>query len=537
MSFRFKTAETQLGSMAGMDRTTHLATAAVCAPAAPAPTLSDPGAAPDGFPRIRPFGDAAQDWDRRFLPGRAAAPAPSTAVAPGPRQPPGPRARGWGRWGQPLMRAMRSDYLGFARWRQRRFGDVCAMRLYWEHSVDLFAPELVRELLVDHADALVRWERGVEVFAEAFGQGVLTTEGATWQRQRRMLMPAFTPRRVAGYAGLMAAAAERALDSALPPGVPDGLVDMDALFARVAMDVILRTLFGEADAGESAAAIEATRVLTETAMREMFWPVTLPDWLPLPGKAAKRRAMRQLHGLVGQHIAARRGRPDPQAGDDLLARLLALRDEDSGEALSAQEVFDQCLVSFQAGHETTATALLWWSRLLAEHPQAARRATDEVDHVLAGRCPGAADAAALPWLVATLKEAMRLVPPIPALMTRRVTRDLVVGGWALPRGTLVYVTPWVLHHDPRWWPQPQAFRPERFLPDAPPAPRGAYLPFGTGPRVCIGQHFAMLEMTLVAALLLQRFRLALPPGSAAAEPVMNVTLRPRGGSVLRLQRR
>jgi cytochrome P450 len=432
---------------------------------------------------------------------------------------------------------MYQDYLGFARTRHRTYGDICTMRLGLERAYDLFSPELVREALVDHAEHLERWERGVEVFQQAFGQSVLTTEGAVWQRQRRMLQPAFTPRRVAGYAGLMCEAAARALERALPAGAAEALVDMDALFARVTMDVILRTLFGRPVEGEAEAAIEATRVLGETAMREMFFPVTLPDWLPLRGKAAKRRALRTLRGLVGGHIARRRARPDAQAGEDLLARLLALRDESTGESLSEAEVFDQCLVSFQAGHETTATALLWWSRLLAEHPEAAARAQAEVDAVLAGRDPDPGDQEALLWLGATLKEAMRLYPPIAALMTRRTTREITVGGWTIANGTLLYVTPWVLQRDARWWREPDAFRPERFLPGAPAVPRGAYIPFGVGPRVCIGQHFAMLEMTLVAAMLLQRYELALPPDAPPAEPVLHVTLRPKDGVRLRLRRR
>ncbi|MEX8519044.1 MAG: cytochrome P450 [Leptothrix sp. (in: b-proteobacteria)] len=189
------------------------------------------------------------------------------------------------------------------------------------------------------------------------------------------------------------------------------------------------------------------------------------------------------------------------------------------------------MVSFQAGHETSATALLWWSRLLAERAQA------EVDTVLAGRDPGPDDLAALPWLTATLKEAMRLYPPIAALLTRRTTQAIQVGGWTIPRGALLYVTPWVLQRDARWFEQPEAFRPERFLPDAPPPPRGAWIAFGVGPRVCIGQHFAMLEMTLVAAMLLQRYTLTLPADAPPAEPVLNVTLRPCHGLTLLLRRR
>jgi cytochrome P450 len=302
------------------------------------------------------------------------------------------------------------------------------------------------------------------------------------------------------------------------------------------MDAISRTLFSTPIGDDTAAAAEAVQVLSETALAEMFWPVTLPDWLPLPGKAAKRRAQRLLHGLLGERIAARRASGEQK--NDLLGMLLALRDEASGGALSPQEVYDQCMVSFQAGHETSATALLWWSWLLAAHPEAQARAREEVDAVLAGRVPTADDAGALPWLSATLKEAMRLYPPVAAVMTRRLTREITLGGVTLPARTLVRVTPWLLHRDPRWLPdEPLAFRPERFLPGAPhDIPRGAYIPFGLGPRVCLGQHFAVLEMTLIAALVLQRFELG-PAGPEVPKPRMAVTLRPDGGLRLHLRRR
>jgi cytochrome P450 len=447
--------------------------------------------------------------------------------------PPGPAPR-W--WGLPLLRAMRADYLGFTSNLQRRHGDISFMRLGAERAYDLFTPDLVRAALVDGAEHLVRWERGIEVFEQVFGQSVLVTEGATWQRQRRMLQAAFTPRRVAGYAALMTEAAGQALDAALPAQADEARVDMDALFTHLAMDVILRTLFSARASAEAADAAEAVQRLSEGAIREMFWPFTLPDWLPLPGKATKRRSIRLLRDLIGRHIAARRQAGPGAPQNDLLAMLLGLRDDD-GQALSEAEVFDQCMVSFQAGHETTATALLWWSRLMADHPEAAARAQAEVDGVLAGRAPQADEVAALPWLAATLKEAMRLYPPVAAVMTRRVIRDLTLGGWTLPRGALIRITPWVLQRDARWYEEPAEFRPERFMPGAPTPPRGAWIPFGAGPRVCLGQHFAMLEMTLIAALLLQRYALALPPGTAPAEAVLNVTLRPRQRLWLQLRRR
>lgn len=455
-------------------------------------------------------------------------------------RPPGPPTP-W--WGLPLLRDMSVDYLGFMRRLQREHGDITFMKLGTEPAYDVFSPELMRAVLVDQAEHTIRWERGIEVFAQAFGQGLLTSEGETWKRQHRMLRPGFAPRRVAGYAHLMVAATRQALDQAVPDG-RSARVDMDALLTQLTMDVVMRTLFSSQARDQARDAAIATKVLGQSAMREMFMPMTLPDWLPLPGKAGKRRALRLLRGLVDGHIDARR-QADPATAptDDLLAMLLAARDEEAGapdgagtdSGLSRAELHDQCTVIFQAGHETSATALLWWSRLMAEHPAIAARARDEVNRVLAGRDPTPEDVPRLDWLGATLREAMRLYPPIPALMSRRAVRDLKVGPWDVPAGSMLRLCPWVAHHDPRWFPEPEVFRPERFTADAPPLPRGAWMPFGTGPRVCIGQHFAMLEMTLIAAMLLQRYDLAVVPGDATRPQArLNVTLRPAGGMFLQL---
>lgn len=461
-------------------------------------------------------------------------PTARTAAVP-PATPPGP-ATPW--WGLPMLRRMARDYLGFVTALQREHGDVTFMQLGNERAYDVFDPALVRAALVDGAPHLIRWERGIEVFEQAFGQSALVTEGETWQRQRRMLMPGFTPQRVQGYVGLMTAAARTALDRAVPAGSPAADVDLGELMSGLAMDVILRTLFSQPDHGQAQQAARATQVLSRNAMREMFWPMTLPDWLPLPGKREKRWALRSLHGLVQSHIDQRLAQPAESAPkDDLLAMLLGVRDEASGQGLSATELHDQCMVMFQAGHETSATALLWWAWLMASHPEAQARARQELQAMLGERDPEAAELARLDWLVASLKEAMRLYPPVAAVMSRRVVKPLRLGEWTLPAGALLRITPGVIQRDARWFPSPEAFRPERFMTDAIAPPRGAWLPFGTGPRVCIGQHFAMTEMSLVAALLLRRYELALVPGEPAPEPRLHVTLRPRAPLRLRLRRR
>lgn len=446
-------------------------------------------------------------------------------------------------WGLSLLVDMRRDYLGFVEGLQRNHGDLVAMRIAAERMVDIFDPEAVREVLVQHASRSVRWERGIEIFAQSFGRSVLVTEGAEWQRQRRMLQPAFAPKPVAEQADEMVATITNAMRAL--PASQEADVDLEAFLSSITVRVILRTLFGPDAEADTQAAAWATQVLSRTAMREMMWPMTLPDWLPLPGKSAKRRALRTLRDLVARQIAGRRvalGATDRECEQVLLDRLLSLRNTEGpdadGEPLSEREIFDQCMVTFQAGHETTAAALTWWARLMAEHPDAAAKAQAEVDAVLeGGRTPGADDIARLPWLAATLKEAMRLYPPVAAIMSRRATEDIVVAGVQLPKGTLLRITPWVMQRDPRRFEQPSEFHPERFLPGAAAPERGAWLPFGAGPRVCLGQHFAMLEMTLVAAMLVQRHAWSLPPGAPAAYAVMNVTLRDPGGLRVRMRPR
>lgn len=453
----------------------------------------------------------------------------TTAPTPTPTLPPGPPSP-W--WGLPLLRAMSRDYLGFIAQLHDTYGDVVYTRIGPERGYDVFAPELIRSVLVEQAEHFIRWERGTEVFAQGMGQSVLVTEGAVWQRQRRLLTPGFAPRRMAGYTTLMVAAAERALDQL--PAEPRFTLDFGHTMTQLTMDVIMRALFSSASAQEAEASERAVRILGHTAMREMLRPFTLPDWLPLPGKADKRWALRQIDEIVWGHLRQRQQAPGDH--DDLLAMLLAARDE-QGDRLTDTEVRDQCATIFQAGHETSATALTWWGWAMAAHPEHAARATAEVDAVLGQRLPTLADLAALPWLEQTIKEAMRRFPPIPALMTRRALREVQIGPWTVPKGAIVRLTPWVQQHNPRWFPDPLRFDPARFAPEAPELPRGVYLPFGTGPRVCIGQHFAMAEMMLVAAMLLQRLRFTPLADATPPAAVLNVTLRPAAPLRLSLQRR
>ena len=219
------------------------------------------------------------------------------------------------------------------------------------------------------------------------------------------------------------------------------------------------------------------------------------------------------------------------AGDDLLGMLLAARDEEGdGALLRDDEIRDQLMTVFLAGHETTATALAWAAWALAADPALAARVALEADEAFGARAPSMADLPRLPLLAAVVKETLRRYPPVPGVLMRRAVEDVQIGAWLVPKGSLVTIPFFIAQDDARWFGQPERFDPERFLGDAARAlPRGAYLPVGAGPRVCIGNSFASMEMTLVLAMLVQRFTLAPAPGQGIPEPAMQVTLRPAGG--------
>jgi cytochrome P450 len=431
---------------------------------------------------------------------------------------------------------MQRDYLDFVVNLHSQYPDMAQFRVFNERISHVFHPDWVREVMVEQSDALIRWERGTEVFNVVMGQSVLVTEGALWQRQRRMLQPGFTPKRVAGYAALMVSATRAALD-ALAQRPAKQSVNMDVLMTDMTLDVILRALFGSHQVTDARPIAEAIQVMSHSALAEMLQSFSWPLWMPLPSVRKVRNARRVLNQVIQQHIQAQQSalRDD---GEDLLTMLRLARDpEHPDQGLSAQELHDQTMVMFQAGHETSASALIWWSGLIAKHPDVGQRIHAEVDAVLQGYAPTPATLQQLPWLQASLKEAMRLYPPAAVLMARRACTDVTVGPWTLPKGDLIAFTPYVIQRDARWFDTPNAFKPERFLPGAPEIPRGAWIPFGTGPRVCIGQHFAMLEMGLIAAMLMQRFSLHWPEAAAWPEGDYAITLRPATPMRLQLKSR
>jgi len=444
--------------------------------------------------------------------------------------------------GLPLLSFIQRDPLGAASRFQTHFGDVARLNILFRRIYYFFSPEAARQILVDHQVDFTREARLLKIFESFQGKNVLTTEGPDWERQRRILSPGFSTKRVAGYMDLMTAAIDHSVGQELPsePG-SSATVDVDFLTTRITMDVILRTLFSHATTQTEASSVSvATRALTRQSMREVFWAFIPPKWLPYPGRAAKLEHMGIINSLIATHIEARTS--EPNGGDakcDVLDMLLAARDDNptTGSAtLTSQEIHDNCFLLFSAGFDTASSALTWWIGLMATRPDVVEQLRCEISSVNGCGSP-MGNIARLPYLNATIKEAMRLYPPSTALFTRVALRDIQISGTPVSKGSLVVVPTWHLHHDARSFAEPNEFRPERFMPGAPAIPRSAYLPFGAGPHFCLGQHFATIEMALIAAHLVQNFDISLEEGTVLPEAAVDIALKPKTTLRARFTRR
>ena len=438
------------------------------------------------------------------------------------QRPPGPEDRVFG---FSYLGDMFRDFLTYTSNLQKKYGDIVYLRLGHLHEYMVFHPDLAREVLVEKAKSFIRHERQMEVFGKVHGQSVLITEGETWQRQRRMLLPAFSPKNFAAYAPQIIKATDAALSN--HSANSSSPVDFEHLMNMLTMDAIMRTMFGTTSAEANQKAEFAIQELSKIGYKEMFWPVSLPDWLPLPAKNHKRRCIRILNDIIWGCINDRRAKGIGAAGCLLDQLLLAEDAEGAGGRLSDQEIRDQCMTIFLAGHDTTAAGLTWVGWCLASHPEIAAKARHEVDRVLNNRVPTYADLPHLPYIGQIIQETLRLYPPAIGTFLRRAIEDVEIGSWKIPKGSLVAVLSIVIHRDSRWHPNPMQFDPDRFSQERSKSiPRGAFIPFGTGPRVCIGSNFAMMEMSLIVAMLIQRFALTPVPGAKEPTPNLTVTLRP-----------
>ena len=409
---------------------------------------------------------------------------------------------------------------------QRRYGDLVHFRIGPQHVYVVVRADLMREVLVTHQRSFKKGP-GFERARIVLGEGLLTSEGDLHLRQRRMLQPAFHRRRVAAYGEIMVDEAARVGEAWQEGGPRDIATDM----TQLALRVVTRALFG-AELDERS--LQIGRAVAEVG--EFFDYLTialLPVLLrtPLPRVRRFRRGIAELEEATAAVVAARRS-GSPAADGDLLSILLAARDtEGDGAGMTDTQVRDEALTLITAGHETTANGLNWAWYLLARHPLVEQRFHAELAAVLGDRPPTAADAAGLVYTQAVMLEAMRLYPPAWGI-ERRAVCDQPIGGYVIPAGAAVLMPTFLINRDPRLYPDPLRFDPERFRPDVAGRPDWAYPLFGGGTRKCIGVAFAMLEAVLVLAELGRRFRLRLDP-DRAVEPQARVSLRPRGGLWMR----
>jgi len=430
--------------------------------------------------------------------------------------PPGPR-------GVPLLGNVLEvwrDPLGFMVRGAREHGDIVQFRFGHYRYVLLNEPEAIKHVLIDNAKGYLK-SRNYDALRLVLGNGLVTSEGEFWRRQRKLAQPGFHRQRLASFATTMAACTE---DLVARLQVSERPLDLHAEMMALTLRIVGKTLFSTDLSGEAAAIGEAITVGLKHANDFAESVIRVPPWIPTPSNLRFKQAIRVLDEMVLKIIDERR--KSGEDGDDLLGMLMAARDDDS-KGMTDRQLRDEVMTLVLAGHETTASALAWTFDLLSRHPDVDRRVANEA-RALGDRPITIEDLPRLPYTSWVIQESMRLYPPV-WVFERQAIADDVVGGFAIPKGTIVAVCPWALHRNARYWENPEGFDPERFRPEeVDKRPRCAYLPFAVGPRQCIGNAFALMEAQIVLATITRKWRLSLiPGGNAVADP--KVTLRPRDG--------
>ena len=442
---------------------------------------------------------------------------------PAEERPPGPREL----FGVNFVRRFRAAPLPFLTELHNRYGDIVYSRMGPYRAFFFFHPDQIREIATEKAKLLPKLRFQVRVLRQWDGNGLLLSEGEFWARQRRLVQPTFQLKRFAVYADVMVNKSERLGDGwyGLPESSP---IDMEAAMTRLTLEIAAKTFFDIELTQQIDDLRKAVATLSATAVREFGEIIHWPNWIPLPRLRAKKWAINYLDSTIRQFIAERRKTGEDRG--DLVSMLLAAVDaEDSKTRMSDEQARDEAMVLFLAGHDTTAAGLAWLWYIMGKHPEVQRKAHQEIESVLENNCPDFSDVAKLPFLGAVIKETLRLYPPAIGIFAREANQQIELGGYEIPKGSIVYAFSYVTHRDERWFPDPERFDPERFLGEKEQKVSPfAYFPFGAGPRACIGAQFALTEMTLVAACLLRRFQFSLRPGDDR-EPLTHLSLRPRGG--------
>jgi cytochrome P450 len=436
--------------------------------------------------------------------------------------PPGPR-------GYPLLGHLpylARDPLGFFTSCAQEYGDIVSLRLGSWPTLLLNHPADLEYVFVKNHRNFVKNRFFWRHVQAIFGQGLLTSEGDFWHQQRRLAAPAFASTKVGGYAETMIELTNRMLG-----GWRDGDIrDIHAEMMMLTLRIAAKTLFS-AEVEEDVVEIDhAVNDMTLEIASRFSRPFHIPDAVPLPGHLRYRRGLRRVERVVERIIASRKSSRENHG--DVLSMLMLARDE-SGRGMSDRQLRDEVITMLLAGHETTALALSWTCHLLSQHPNADVHVYAELRQKLEGRQTTLADIPHLPVLENTFTESMRLFPPAWTI-GREAVDACEIGGYRVPAGTTIFMSPWVIHRDPRFFERPETFRPERWTPQFLRAlPRFAYLPFGGGQRICIGKSFAMQEGMVILSMILHRFRFTSRKGNKIT-PLPSITLRPKGGVLVKL---
>jgi enediyne biosynthesis protein E7 len=443
-----------------------------------------------------------------------------TGATPGGPRPPGPRRRE----AVPLLRRMARNRLEVMTRIAADYGDASRLPLGPKTLYFFNSPEHAKHILADNP---LNYHKGIGLVhaRQALGDGLLTSEGEAWKRQRRTMQPVFQAKRINQQLGAVAEEAER-LTARLRAHVGGGAVDVRAMMTDLTLGVLGRTLLA-ADLSEWSSIGDDFEAVQDQAMFEMMSLNAVPWWLPLPRQARFRRARARLEAVVAQLRTRRLAQPTTE-GDDVVSRLIEVTHAEPDQAAALRRMRDELVTLLLAGHETTASTLSWAFHLVDRHPRVWARLHEEAVSVLAGGPPSLADLHRLTYTTQVVEEVMRLYPPV-WILPRLAQQADEIGGWAVPAGADVLICPYTLHRHPAHWDRPETFDPDRFAPGAAARrARYAYLPFGAGPRFCIGSNLGMMEAMVVLATVARDLRLRTVPGHRVTpEPML--TLRIRGG--------
>ncbi|BAZ30281.1 cytochrome P450 [Cylindrospermum sp. NIES-4074] len=442
-----------------------------------------------------------------------------------PNYPPGPKPH----WLLGILPEYAPDPIGFVSRCAKDYGDI----VYWKGSLfsayQLNHPDYIEEVLVKK-NSLFCKQQSLQILRRMFGNGLLTSEGQFWQRQRRLMQPAFHRDRIFSYGEVMVDYTNRLLTN-----WSDGKVlDVDEEMMHVTLEIVAKTLFGaEVTDVETIGKIMQVSVEYFESRNTNLLLFMIPDWVPLPHNLRFQKAAKQFDEIIYPIIQQRRESGEDKG--DLLSMLLQMRDED-GNGMSDKQLRDEAVTLFIAGHETTASALSWAWYLLSQHPEVEQKLLAELQTVLGGRTPTFTDLPQLTYTDRVVMEVMRLYPSVWAT-ARQALQDCEIAGYPVRAGDNIIMSQWVMHRDPRYFDQPEVFNPDRWEGDfAKKIPYFAYFPFNGGPRICIGQSFAKMEAVLLLATIAQKFRLTLVPDQEII-PWTAFTLRPKYGLKMLLNQR